>query len=240
MLHNLEELGMSQYGILKSLNFINISFPEIRVGDPYQRFKNIYFHFGLIFDSINNFCRNLCIIKEILERKNLIRTPKQSETELLNGFQKWITKKYDKSYDKTIRLWKPMLYYPHSDINYLKILEVPNPLRRNYNSYVTSIKNYRNFYIHTPGVDIITSYGRLRAIKNEHLNEYRLWSKIKKCLDQNPNHDHFSDPKEIVENDLNETLDHCNSIWEHLIKHMDEISKHPRYKEISSHYNREN
>ena len=44
-----EQIGMTDYGIIKSLNYIRISICDITVGDPNQTFKNIYFHFGLIF-----------------------------------------------------------------------------------------------------------------------------------------------------------------------------------------------
>ena len=63
----LEEIGMCQWGILKSLNFINKSKPFLIVGDSDQRVKNIYFHFGLIFDMVANLARNIVMTEDCLD-----------------------------------------------------------------------------------------------------------------------------------------------------------------------------
>ena len=68
---NLEEIAMSHFGVLKSLNYIRISKSKVGPGDPNQTFKNIYFHFGLIFDSVDNLLRNILIIQNYLKIINL-------------------------------------------------------------------------------------------------------------------------------------------------------------------------
>jgi hypothetical protein len=237
-LHNLEELGISQFGILKSVNLIRISRPYITVGDPLQHYKNIYFHFGLVFDSVTNFARNLLIVEEFLGLTNLNRTLRLSNDELVARFSKWVIKKYKASYDNMISLGKPIFYYPHYDIDYLGLL-IPDPLRKNYIKFITLIKNYRNFYIHTPGVDITIKYPArtLHAVKKEYVNEYRHWSKIQKHIIDYP--ERFDDPKTIVENDLKMTLEYCNFIWIHFIEHMDTITKHSDYNRIFRNFDRE-
>jgi hypothetical protein len=227
---NLEEIGMSQYGVFKSLNYINISKNEINAGDPLQHYKNIYFHFGLIFDSIKNLARNICIVGDYLHLIDLNKTHKINKIDLIYKYINWILTEYDNSYKKMTEIGKPIFYYPQKDISYIKLL-VPNPLRKKYNKFVTSIMDYRNYYIHTPGVDIIIYMGKLHAIKKEYLPQYRHWSKIKDNLHRYP--EHFDDPHQIIQNDLDNTLSLCDSVWSNLIDHMEKTSKSHRYKALT-------
>ncbi|MFX0009057.1 MAG: hypothetical protein ACFE9R_01975 [Candidatus Hermodarchaeota archaeon] len=238
-LQNLEEIGMSQYGVLKSLNFINLSKSEVIVGDPFQRYKNVYFHFGLIFDSVKNLARNICMVGDLLDIISLKKRMKISKLSLILEYIKWVLKKYNNCYLRMVNLGKPIFYYPHRDRNFISVL-LPKFLRKEYNKFVTNIMNYRNFYIHTPGVDIVITLPNNKqfAIKNEYLYQYRHWSHIRLSLSENPNH--FDDPKIIVEKDLNGTLILLDQVWYHFIDIMDEISNHPKYAEFTFNYVRKN
>ena len=84
-LPNLEEIGMCQYGVLKSINFINKSKLFVIAGDPNQRYKNIYFHFGLIFDIVENMARNIVLTQSYLnirKYENKINKDKLGDKEL--------------------------------------------------------------------------------------------------------------------------------------------------------------
>ena len=95
---SLEEIGLSQYGILKSLAFIEYSKPKISVGDINQSYKNIYFHFGLIFDTVKNFSRNICIIQNELGISKLKKKLKIPTCKMIYNYRKWILKNYDKKF----------------------------------------------------------------------------------------------------------------------------------------------
>jgi hypothetical protein len=237
-LHNLEEIGISQYGILKSINFILLSKEEITVGDPLQRFKNIYFHFGLVFDSVENLARNICIVGNLLEIIFPRKVLSLDKATLMNEFEKWVDKDYLKSYEKLTELGKPIFYYPQGNENFIRLL-IQKPLLSHYNIFITNIRIYRNFYIHTPGVDIIRRLydNKLFAIKKEYLQLYRHWSFIRTSFDKNIIN--FDDPKVIVENDLNETLRLLNSVWQSFIEIMDKIIIHHNYNKLTSNYIRD-
>lgn len=234
-IHNLEEIGMSQYGVLKSLNFIILSKSEIIVRDPLQRYKNIYFHFGLIFDSVNNLARNICIVGELLKIIPLDKRLKRKRISLLLNYMGWINEKYDKSYKRMLEWGIPIYYYPQYDLNFISIL-LPKQISKKYKIFERSIKDYRNFYIHTPGVDIIrrTTDQRLFAIKKEYLNQYRHWSNIQ--ISFMKNHIHFENPQIIVEDDLIYTLKILNEVWTYFIEKMNTITNHPRYSEYSHNF----
>ena len=50
---DLEAIGTGHYTLLKSLNYIYQNKDDIILNDPLIRYKNIYFHYGLIIDCIN-------------------------------------------------------------------------------------------------------------------------------------------------------------------------------------------
>lgn len=229
-LHNLEEIGMSLYGVLKSLNFIILSKSEIIVGDPHQRYKNIYFHFGLIFDSVNNLARNICIVGELLKIIKLDKRLKRKRISLLLNYVSWINTKYDKYYKRMLDWGIPIYYYPQHDLNFISML-LPKQVSKKFKIFERSIKDYRNFYIHTPGVDIIrrTSDQKLFAINKKYLTQYRHWSNIQ--ISFMKNQAHFGNPQNIIENDLINTLQILNEVWIYFIEKMDTITKHPRYSE---------
>ena len=65
---------MSQYGVYKSLVYIHISKLNIRVGDTDQRYKNIYFHFGLIFEIVENLAKNMILAQHQLQMIKLSKS----------------------------------------------------------------------------------------------------------------------------------------------------------------------
>lgn len=235
-IHNLEDIGISQYGVLKSINFINLSIDKIKVGDPLQHFKNIYFHFGLTIDSVENLARNICIICDLLEIISIRKELLIEKTSLITKYEKWIDKHYSKSFQDMVEIGKPIFFHPHSAENFMKLI-IPKPFSTSYNEFVTKMRIYRNFYIHTPGVDIIQYDKKLYAIKKEYLNLYRQWSYIRISLENNAYH--FDDPKDIVKKDLNETLILLNNVWKYFIEWMDKIINHSKYSEFVFNYKRE-
>ena len=236
----LEEIAMSQYGILKSLFFIDVSRPNITAGDGLQRFKNIYIHFGLILDLVDNFCRNICIVKEKLNLIVLSPDLRLSKEELLEKFTEWVDNEYNRCYDNMVNLGIPINYRPHSNSQYLELLIPDESIKtyKKYRTYADSIRQRRNFYTHNTGVDItiINPLGPLYVVVERQLKNYRNWSKIQKYILNSPKD--FCNAKEKVEDDLSMMLRHLNSLWKIFIMHMDEIARHTKYKSLL-YYDRE-
>lgn len=233
----LEEIGISQYGVIKSIYFIILTGNDITAGDPFQRFKNIYFHFGLIFDSVKNLARNICIISDQLGVISLQKILKKEKKDLISDYEKWIDNEYTDCYDKLVERGKPIFYYPQREHNFLTIL-LPKQLRRRYNNFVINIMKYRNFYIHTPGVDVTVDLktSKLYAIKKEHIDLYRHWSTIRKSIPINSSH--FDDPVKIIKSDLYDSLSLLNEVWSHFMIHMEKISRQDKYIKYLYNYDR--
>ena len=235
---NLEEIGMSHFGILKSLNFIRISISDINVGDPKQTFKNIYFHFGLIFDSVETLARNIIVVEDCLGIIKIEERSKLSKTELITEFTKWVDEKYPSHYNKMITSGKPIFYYPQHDHNFLKILIPKKSKRKKYSKFSVDIKNYRNFFIHNPGVDISMNYstGELSAIKKKYIERCKLWSEFRLLVLTKQNY--FDNPKLIAHNDFFKVLEILNNLWEFLVKEMEIIYSHENFQTIFTGYER--
>ncbi len=235
---NLEEIVMSHFGVLKSLNYIRISKSNIGPGDPYQTYKNIYFHFGLIFDSVDNLLRNILIVQNHLKIIKLDEKIKIPKSKLLSEYNEWIDQKYNNAYNNMIQFGKPILYHPQNNYSFLKILITQKPIRKKYNKFVKGVRDYRNFFIHNPGVDIARnkSSQKLFAIKKEYVDICKHWSDFQKLVPKHP--EYFEDPHIIIDNDFNLSLELLNKLWKSLINEMEKIYSHKDFPKIFKKYKR--
>ena len=90
---DLEQIGVASYGILKSINFIYYRKNYIDISDFDQSFKNIYFHFGLIFDCIEALCRNIVLIEQSINLIDIESKLRLTEQKLTDDFAVWIKNK---------------------------------------------------------------------------------------------------------------------------------------------------
>ena len=97
---------------------------------------------------------------------------------------------------------------------------------------------YRNFYIHTPGVDVVANLktGELYAVRKEYIDLYRHWSTIRKSIPNNPSH--FDDPVKIIKTDINDSLSLLDEVWGHFITQMEKISQEKDYAKCLYNYQR--
>jgi len=239
----LEEIGMSHYAILKSFNYINISRPQISVGDSNQRYKNIYFHFGLIFDTVENMARNIVLTGSQLRIREFKNKVKKSNKDLLAEFQKYVETRYEKAFSDMIKYGRPIFYHPQYPINFISILITEKDFKTEYRNFEKSIRDYRNFYIHKPAMDIAINKetSQLFALKKEYINidEYRYWSYIRKSIEVQLNPHHFDNPISIVEEDLNRCLSLLNVIYGYFLKEMEGISKAVGYEALLRNFDRD-
>lgn len=142
-LENLELIGMASFGVVKSLNYINHNIEKIQRSDRDQRFKNIYFHFGLVFDCVNNLARNIALTSDYLGLKKINREPKGDE-ELVKKFKKWVSKEYSKKLASSIQNGGAVVFIPHQ-IDFLHGLVSSKPLMTEHSNFAKSVNKYRNF-----------------------------------------------------------------------------------------------
>jgi len=234
-----EELGISDYGILKSLNYIHLVQNKIGVNDPEQKFKNAYFHFGLTFDTIEN------ILKCIIYIKNKLNNDDQSikiksKNELIDKFKKWIDKRYIKEFNKMINLGMSRIYYyPQHNRDFLKLIVEDSEFRGEYDNFIKKIKTYRNYFTHNPCIDVLwrASEKKRFVIKREFIDKRRTLTDLR--LGLNKNVENFVDPRELIKMDLIDTLKIINRLWKYLIDEMNELKQLENYKNLIFNYKRE-
>jgi hypothetical protein len=212
----IECVGTGHYTILKSLNFIRLSKCKSTsyLNDSDQRFKNIFFHFGLITDCSYQIARCLVLIQSKLD---LI---KYDEKQLDLGEIKSKVESWYKNYDSR---HKEMLKYgisinieiqPRRD-SYFDILDAEEKYTKDYFSFRDSIQAYRNAYIHNPMIDVFMFDGKECVIdtkadkkKSIKINEYRYLSQLDK-LDKK----FFIHPQELIDRNFDYLLKGLDSLW---------------------------
>lgn len=236
---HLEEIGMSHFGVYKSIRFITKWKNYVRVGDDNQSFKNIYFHFGLIFDNVENLARNIVIVKDYIGIISIDEKLKLSKQTLIEKFEKGVDKKYNQSFKDMKEKGKPIFYNPQHNHNFLSTIVSNRSTRKKYYILAQSLKNYRNYFIHNPGAEIARSLPNNIeiAIRKEYVNNCRHWSHHRRLCVDHP--DYFSDPIKLITEDLNETLDVLNQVWNYFIKEMEVIYNHKNFNEIFKEFKRE-
>ena len=229
MIEYLEYIGMANFAILKSINFINRQKTIIKVSDPDQSFKSIYFHFGLIGDCVEDLSRNILLTQYKLKIRKSEIAP-QTKKELLAEFSEWVTEKYKTNCKDLIQKGKTIVYLPRPKAKFSAII-VASKDRRPYDKLIESIRKYRNYYTHNPGVDIIRRDTELYVIKRDEVKESRSWTKLKSMLDTSM--DKFINPIEQVNSDLKKLLSSLRTIWKSFDSSMIEIESHKGFKGIS-------
>ncbi len=236
----LERIGISSFGILKSINFIFIKKNQIHVsGDPDQTFKNIYFHFGLAIDCVEALARSISIIESELKITNIDKRIKLPFITLILNYVKWAINDYTKSYNEMISNGKPIFYYPQHDNNFLSIVVKNKSARKSYSRLTKQLKDYRNFFIHNPGVDIFMDTGTRKryALQKGMVLKSKNWATVKELyrIDKTV----FIDPTEMVEKDLHSLLSGLNSIWTSFTENMELIYTNHNFIGIFKGFRRE-
>jgi len=227
----LEQIGVTAYGILKSLNFIYHRKRFIDISDFDQSFKNIYFHFGLIFDCVESLSRSILLIEQELGLIDINQKLKLTQQELINKYSDWVNIEYSKKYLDFIEKGKPIFFYPQNDHTYLSLI-IRNPIKKNYNKFSRNIKDYRNFFIHNPGVDIFKEMpsGKLFTIKKEFVDKSKNWADLQFLF--NLDKTYFEDPLNMIDNDLQSILYILNNIWSFLDLRLKKIYNHKKFSNL--------
>ena len=236
----LERIGIASFGILKSLNFIFIKKDQIKVSsDPEQTFKNVYFHFGLVTDSVEAVLRSICLIESELKILDIDKKLKLSNESLLTKFEEWVRDDYQKCYMDMILEGKPILYYPQHDYNFLSIIVKNKLIKKSYLELIKQLKDYRNFFIHNPGIDVFmnTRTGKRYAIKKELVKSSRNWATLRDLFDLDESL--FIYPEAMIKTDLLNLLKELNSIWPSIINNMELIYQNKDFSKLFKGFKRD-
>lgn len=213
-----EEIGMADYAILKSLNYIRRTCMYVVTGDPNQTFKNIYFHFGLIFDSIEHMGRNILRLEDelkIIDLKKLIKKKISEDTLSI-----WLKNQYEGEIDLYIKTGMPPS--PPKGTKRIMELLLENELKLEYEKFSRNIREYRNMFVHNPSVGVFTAFIKGMSIqfcpKKDKVRDYPLWTNIRLNWKSNPND--FTQPSTLINEDIINMLVLLNKIYEAYDKHM--------------------
>jgi hypothetical protein len=112
-------------------------------------------------------------------------------------------------------------------------------LKNKYLELIKQLKDYRNFFIHNPGVDVFmnTSTGKRFAIKKEMVKKSRNWATLRSLYDRDQSL--FIDPEEMITYDLINLITSLNSIWPSLSYNLELIYQHIDFPKIFKGYKRQ-
>lgn len=229
-----EEIGMADYAILKSLNYIRRTWMYVVTGDPNQTFKNIYFHFGLIFDSVEHMGRNILRLEDELKIIDFKKSIKKKISKDILG--NWLKNQYEGEIDLYIKTGKPPS--PPKGTKRIMELLLQNELKREYEKFSRNIREYRNMFAHNPSVGIFTAFINRISIqlcpKKDKVRDYPLWSDMRLKRQSNPND--FTQPSILINEDFINLLVLLNKIYEEYDKHMKKIFSNQNAEKLLQEY----
>jgi len=226
---NLELIGTGHYTVLKSLNYVRKNKDQVRMNDPEQKFKNIYFHFGLIIDCIRQISRSILLFKNKL---GLIEfsEEKMPVEDFTNQILNWYYENYNACFTKLEDFGIPISIPLQPKIEYLSRFVNKQEIIK-YNRFKNSILQYRNIHIHNPTIDIFRIPGIVGeyVVKKDKLKNYRFLREIDK-IDRKD----LIDPIVMTNKDYANCLEVVHEIWTIFIKNIKEMNTHPAFRQKSN------
>jgi hypothetical protein len=225
---NLELIGTGHYTLLKSLNYVRKNKDLVRMNDPEQRFKNIYFHFGLIVDCIRQISRSILLFKNKLGLINY-SDERLSLDEFAVKILNWFKDNYDTDFTKLTNFGISISIPLQPKTEYLSLLATKQELKR-YNNFKNKILPYRNIHIHNPTIDIFRRSDVVgdHVVKKEKLKNFRYLSEINQI-----NKNELTNPITMTNQDYLECLQVIREIWTIVLKNLKEINTHPDFGQKS-------
>lgn len=222
---DLETIGTGHYTLLKSLNYIRKNKDSVRMNDPEQRFKNIYFHFGLIIDCIKQISRSIILFKTKLGLINF-QELKYSIEDIVQITNNWYKNNYETSYNKLVNNGVAIALQLQPAKEYIYMLGTKKELNL-FSVFKNSIQPYRNVFIHNPAIDIFIVKGKKGqfVVKKDVIKNCRFLNQLDKTKPSN-----LTNPVEMVNQDYSDCLQVISTTWYVLLKHIKEINNHPDFK----------
>jgi len=227
---DLEVIGTGHYTILKSLNFIRRNKEYVKINDPDQKYKNIYYHFGLIIDCIRQISRSILIFEDKL---GIIKFQEKAKTkeEIELQTKGWFDQYYNKLFERLTTYGITISQNIQPENEYISILEPTKNNIKKYNQFRNSIQQYRNILIHNPSIDIFkrSDLNGVYVVKKEQLKKYRFLNEIDKI-----NINDLINPIEQVNQDYEKCLSAVMEVWTVFLVHIKDINSHPDFIEKSN------
>jgi hypothetical protein len=225
---NLELIGTGHYTLLKSLNYVRKNKDLVHMNDPEQRFRNIYFHFGLIVDCIRQISRSIVLFKNKLGLLEFSEEKLSADT-VTNQILRWYKDNYDSDFDKLENFGITISIPIQPKKEYLSIISTKQETRK-YNLFKNNILPYRNIHIHNPTVDIFRRPDVVgdHVVKKEKLKNFRFLNEIDH-IERND----LIDPKKMTNEDYVDCLGVIQEIWTIFLRNIKEINTHPNFDQKS-------
>ncbi len=223
----LEYIGLADYGIIKSLNYINRSKCHIGIGDPNQTFKNIYMHFNLALENVQLIAKMILRIKDGLGLDSLDKKSKLSSEDIEYEVKKFVCKRYDRGYENWLNKGKPISISLHQISPPIKGI-ISGDLWSKFKDFKNEMGLYRNNYVHNPCVDLFGHKGYILVPGKEMAKNYPKWTDMKEKAETSS--DGFENPFSMINSDYSILLDLLNRIYGHYISEYRELMKNKSFK----------
>lgn len=224
---SLEIIGVSCFGLLKSINFIERNKNQFIRHDPDQRFKSIWMHFGLLFETMNHLMDHLLIVHQAVGIETLDNIEPLTPEQLQSDFSKWVKEHYSADFKVLIESGRPIQFNPHpkyKDRSLLKFLG--DDLLKEYLKLKRKLHSYRNYYVHKPGVALLRRRGTWLVLRRKYITMSARWSTMVLHANSPDHMTYFEDAASVVEKDLRQTLNLFERIFKSVLI--------PEYKRAAS------
>ena len=223
---DLEAIGTGHYTILKSLNYIYHNKDKVGLNDPKLIYKNIYFHYGLIIDCINQIAFHILRFQiKLGTRKPFIK--KMGIIKLVLKTIKWYFNNYLKGFNRIEKQGGFILYKIQPSRDYINIL-VEN---KSYKKFASLVRPVRNVFIHNPSIDIFkyTPEQDIRVVKLKKLTKNKFLNTIDKL---NPND--LEHPTNQMNDIFDKAINMINFLWLDIYKNIENINSNDKFETLKN------
>ena len=204
---DLEIIGISHFTILKSFGYIYQNKGRIVMNDPYQRYKNIVFHYALILDCIKQISFHIIKFKNKLDPSIKIPTHNYSKEKFLEKMSTWYDENYEKQFAAFSISGGLVLKEIHSVSGYISMLNKECQFDT-FNKFKEIIGPLRNVFIHNPSIDIFYRWDKFLVVRPEYIKTHRTIQSI-----NNLNPKNLIEPKVLMNNLFRQATTVLSDVW---------------------------
>lgn len=231
---NLEIIGIGHYTILKSLCYIIQNKDDICMNDPYQRYKNIVFHYALINDCIKQILFHIYNFKTSLDSNLKLPSKKLSKDEFIEEMKKWYDEYYNRNYtgyleNGSFSIQELIKNIPNND-KVIKSFNNSGALKK-YNKFSKEIiGKLRNVFIHNPSIDVVNKFCvTSKSWKFVVVRPYAIKSNRTIQNISNLEWTSLIEPKCFMVELFEEATNMLSDTWSIVFKEIEMINKHPNF-----------
>ena len=221
---NLEAIGTGHYTLVKSINYIYQNKEQVFLNDPELRYKNIFFHYGLIIDCINQIAFHILKFQlKLYNQRPFLR--KLSIKSVILKTIKWYCSEYIQGYRRISEQGGFILYKIQPSREYI------NKLKKNkkYNSFAPTIRPIRNTLIHNPSIDIFNYKPEqdIRVVKLKKITKYKFLNNIEELKSTDLEH-----PLVQMKKVFEDAVEMINSVWNDLFYILEKMHNDKKFEKL--------